>query len=707
MSYLLSATFFTLHILLKIWDFVTYPVYWIIQKPDQALSTVRKAGAKVTRLDSRTIRIDSFPCSSASNDYITGDKCDGTLNDFMEWMVNRSPNRICMGKRKILGYQPGIYNGKQVTKISRAPHYDRITFSQLRQRYEHLSIGLMKHLSLKKGDKVAIYANTRMEWMLSALAILKAGGTIVTLYTTMSLEVIANCLQQTMPSIIVSESALLDKVFKLLGSVPEMKDVKVVNLDQDQTEYQCVTLSEIESVGKDNYLPFPEVKKDDTAMIMYTSGTTHKSKGVIMQHQQILAAVGALSISGDKLTMCVLPEGSNLVCYLPLAHIFEFTQEIMAMGMGFTLDYGTPYSLTNNSPTVVPGELGDFCASKPHYVVMVPLVADKIKAAIEKIIAQKGVFVSRLLEFCVDYKTSWTKQGFRTPILDKLIFSKIRAVFGGKIDIILVGGARLSPDVQRFFRAVLGTAAIAQGHGATETCGTSFGQPRETDAEDEIGFNTPPVPTMIESWEEGGYTIHDEQGPAGEIIIGGKNIASGYYQHDDPTDISAFFTDSNGHRWFRSGDIGRLNTKTNAVTIIDRKRQLIKLPNGEYISLARIESEICLCKYVDNACVFTKPDSPSLVAVVVPDMQVCLELNQGNEDVTSDTHLLQEKLLAVIDQFLKNRLASYEIPKAICLVDGPWTPEGGLVTGALKTKRKVIGQRYEEEITAMFNSLEK
>ena len=123
----------------------------------------------------------------------------------------------------------------------------------------------------------------------------------------------------------------------------------------------------------------------------------------------------------------------------------------------------------------------------------------------------------------------------------------------------------------------------------------------------------------------------------------------------------------------------------------------------KYISLARIETEICLSKYVDNACVFTKPNHMSIVAVIVPDMQVCSQLNQENEDVTKDLSLLEKKLEAIIKDFLKDRLASHEIPRAICLVEGPWTPDSGLVTGALKLKRRVIEQHYEEDITKMFD----
>ena len=208
---------------------------------------------------------------------------------------------------------------------------------------------------------------------------------------------------------------------------------------------------------------------------------------------------------------------------------------------------------------------------------------------------------------------------------------------------------------------------------------------------------------MIKSWKDGGYTIGDEQGPSGEILIGGEHVAGGYFKHDNPCDKDSFFVDQNGMRWFRTGDVGRLIPPTNDLSIIDRKKQLVKLANGEYVSLGKIESALLELDWIESVCVITKPTEPKLVAVIVPDWSI-LQQQQKKEDETPlmSADNLEEILVDVISKELGDRLARYEVPKMIHLAKGPWTPDTGLVTSIMKVKRKAVMETYQEEITAMF-----
>ena len=216
---------------------------------------------------------------------------------------------------------------------------------------------------------------------------------------------------------------------------------------------------------------------------------------------------------------------------------------------------------------------------------------------------------------------------------------------------------------------------------------------------------------MLESWDEGGYVITDPEGPAGEIILGGSGVANGYFKHDDPYDNLAFFTDESGMRWFRTGDIGQLDPTTNALSIVDRKKQLVKMLNGEYVSLAKVECALMSSSFVEMACVFNEHDK-GLVAVVIPNMQACSQFRPCKEETISAEELeglvgksLSTQLSEVLASQLKEVLAPFEMPKGVLAVEGPWTPESGLVTGALKTRRKAIGKKYCNEISSLFNSI--
>ena len=366
------------------------------------------------------------------------------------------------------------------------------------------------------------------------------------------------------------------------------------------------------------------------------------------------------------------------------------------MSVGVCLDYGSPFTLTNNSPCVVPGEKGDITVSQPFNIIMVPLVACKLKAAIEKKITEKGPTFQQFFQICLDYKLKCTEKGFRTSILDFFVFGRIAAVFGGKLRNIGVGGALVQPEIKRFMSLILPDVSVTQAYGITETCGGGFVQTRHDITCDEVGYNTSVVPVMLETWEEGGYTVDDHEGPSGEIIIGGTAVAEGYYNHNDVADNEAFFTEKDGSRWFRTGDIGRCNSKTYAFSVIDRKKQLIKLQNGKYLSLSRIESALNATIYVENSCVFVETEKMFVVAIIVPDEDNCSRLLSGGSG-DFQTVLFE----ALKKELVKQDFSPIEIPKAIRLVQGPWNPESGLVTAAMKIKRLAIKEAFNTEISEM------
>ena len=268
--------------LLNVWDVVSYPFYWLIQRPDLVLKRREQTFSEIQKVGSNRIKIiNNSNSRSKVYEFVSRPDFDGTITSLFDFIVRTHQSKMCMGSRKILGTQKGQFGGKEVVKVSKADKFDRISYLEAADRHHNIARGLMKRLDLKKGDKVVIYANTRMEWMLTALGCIRAGATVVTLYTTMTDEAVLHGLKQTEPKIIVTEKELLNRLIKnVLPQVSRIEDTPLITLDNDAGLHARVTLlQDIEEAGQDGLqLPYPEISGEDNALLMYTSGTTANPK---------------------------------------------------------------------------------------------------------------------------------------------------------------------------------------------------------------------------------------------------------------------------------------------------------------------------------------------------------------------------------------------------------------------------------------------
>jgi len=210
------------------------------------------------------------------------------------------------------------------------------------------------------------------------------------------------------------------------------------------------------------------------------------------------------------------------------------------------------------------------------------------------------------------------------------------------------------------------------------------------------------------NWEEGGYRVTDSP-HRGEIVIGGGNVATGYYKMPEKTEED-FFTDDQGVRWFKTGDIGQIDAD-GTVRIIDRKKDLVKLQFGEYISLGKVESELKTCPIVENCCVYGDPTKSYVVALIVPDPVRLATLAEGlSIQGPSFEELCENKVVigAVLRELLNHGkrvgLEKWEMPGAVTLCQDLWTPESGLVTAAFKLKRKPIQEFYSKDLKRMYGA---
>lgn len=209
------------------------------------------------------------------------------------------------------------------------------------------------------------------------------------------------------------------------------------------------------------------------------------------------------------------------------------------------------------------------------------------------------------------------------------------------------------------------------------------------------------------NWDEGNYRVTNKPYPQGEIVIGGENVALGYYKL--PGKTAEDFYEEDGKRWFKTGDVGEF-WPDGGLKIIDRKKDLVKLQQGEYVSLGKVEAEMKTCALVDNICVYGDPFKTYCVALVVPAEKAFLELAQSLgvngefEEICSSKKIEKAVLKELVEHAKKSGLEKFEVPAAITLCKDVWSPDMGLVTAAFKIKRKDIQERYKDDIKRMYAS---
>jgi len=286
---------------------------------------------------------------------------------------------------------------------------------------------------------------------------------------------------------------------------------------------------------------------------------------------------------------------------------------------------------------------------------------------------------------------------------------------------MICGSAMLCKEVQEFVQVVL--CPVIQAYGLTETCAAATTQlPNQTDT-GTVGSVVPCNEIRLVDWTEGGYRATDSPNPRGEIYIGGDNIALGYYNMPEKT--SEDFKIINGVRYFSTGDIGEMVNGN--LKIIDRKKDLVKLQGGEYVSLNKVETILKLLPFVDNCCVIADPFKSNCVCLVCPNPKYVTDLLSEQDEATreevnslkeiygvneksKELNRLLEKNSKVIEKLMKDMrnhcmsqgLSGFEIPTKVKFVPEIWLPDTGFVTDSLKLKRKEIDTFYKNEIIKLY-----
>lgn len=634
-----------------------------------------------------------------------------------------------LGTREVLSIDDEVQpNGKVFKKLSLGS-YKWTTYENALNRVDNLSNGLL-NLGLKSDQKIVLFCETRPEWLVSAFACFKIKVPIVTLYATLGIEALTFGINQTKTSFLITSGDQLPKLQKILHQIPTVTHLIVItdkfshkNLlefkNSITNSMKVFTIEEVEKFGiESEKADFTSPTTEDLAVIMYTSGSTGNPKGVMISHGNLLTSLKAIIKRLGTLKIDGYIRRDCYIAYLPLAHVLELAAEVGCLINGVKIAFSSPQTISDTSTSIKRGQKGDLRVLKPTIMAAVPIVLERLSKTVIDKISKTSWFFQLLFKMFYDYKLSAYRAGRSTRLLDRILFKRIsRAVVGGKLRLMLSGGAILSKEVHEFIQVCL--CPVMQAYGLTETCAGGTSQlPNQTE-NGVVGSVISSSEIRLVDWEEGGYRNTDTPNPRGEIYIGGGNIAMGYWNMPEKTDED--FKVINGIRYFATGDIGEM-TKTGNLKIIDRKKDLVKLSGGEYVSLNKVESILKLLPYMDNCCVIAKGTAPNCICLVSPNHQKMTELlgeNDNNkEDLSNMTQLpginekakelnriieknqqLVEKLTKeTIAHCLKSGLQRFETPTKLKFVPEIWLPDTGLVTDSLKLKRKAIENYYQKEI---------
>jgi len=558
-------------------------------------------------------------------------------------------------------------------------------------------------LGLQPQDKVGVYSANCVEWKVAELACYMHSLIIVSLYDSLGPSAVEFIIQHAGVKIVLCNENLLEKFSQALSSIqpgqishvivipnliskPKNKDELIEKIKN--MGYQVESYADLLEKGKERNQNLVNPTPKDLATIMYTSGTTGEPKGVMSSHGNILGCLAGFKAI-DNFTGTYV-----YLSFLPLAHIMERVgQYSIAYKGGKIAFYSGDIRML----------MEDFKKLRPTMVVGVPRiyqrVYDKVMGEIEA-----GSPVKRLL-FKIAYhmKKKSLEEGHTETdtIWDRLVFNKIRAsLFGPDIQRLSSGSAPLSATVQEFLKVCI-TPIIREGYGLTET---TAGATMQTDVF-KPGDVGPPLPSMeikLVDVPEMNYSVLDKPFPRGEICIRGPCIFQGYYKDKVKTDEAIDI-----HGWFHSGDIGRIN-EDGTISIVDRKKNIFKLSQGEYIAPEYLENVYSRSPLVAQCFVYGDSFQSYLVAVIIPDAEVAKTWANANSKPTELAKLCQDPDFkkAVFEDMKRvgqeAKLMGYEYVQGIHLDNTMWTLETGLLTPTFKLKRVDCYKKYETEIKAMY-----
>ena len=546
-----------------------------------------------------------------------------------------------------------------------------VTYGEVARRVDDTRAGLAS-LGIGPGAAVGIIANNRTEWAVAAFASYGLGARFVPMYEAELPAVWRYIVADAGIEVLFVANPGVLAALGELASIPSLRHVVVIDAAGEGS------LAALEQGGRNAPVPSRRPAATDVATLIYTSGTTGEPKGVLLTHGNFTSNARA----GHRLYSFLTQEDRSL-CMLPWAHVYGQTAELYHF-----ISFGGSMALAGGPTTLAQ----DFVVARPTYIITVPRVFNRIYAGVWAAMREAGGLKLRLFSAALAAAAQRRASGrtsLRLRVLDRLVFSKIRARFGGRLKGALSGSAKMSVDIAQFFFDI--GIPVFDCYGLTET---SPAVTMNHQAAHKLGTVGRPIEGVSVSIDR---TRVDDGSGEGEVIVHGPNVMVGY--HNKPEATAAVMTADGG---FRTGDRGRLD-EDGYLCITGRFKEQYKLENGKYVFPAAIEEEIRRIPYVLNAMV-VGAGRPFNTCLIVADLELlrrsARELGLAMEaslTLASDTPegaKVRDLLGKDISRQLVGKFASYEIPRCYHFIDEDFTVANGMLTQTLKLKRRAVRERY-------------
>jgi len=551
--------------------------------------------------------------------------------------------------------------------------YQPMSWAETANQVSRLARGLVA-LGIAPGDRVALAAESRPEWVIADLAIMSAGAIAVPAYTTNTVEDHRHILGNSgARAVITSKPPLSERVCDAAVQLPNVRRVIAMEgAGENMRGWEDVLALGAERPD-DVAERIAAIKPDDIACLIYTSGTGGPPKGVALTHRNIIA-----NCRGAYRLLEMLGLGEEVfLSFLPLSHSYEHTAGLM-----FPISIGAEIYFAEGADTLA----ANLIEARPTIMTAVPRLYETLHQRIRLGIEREKGLKRTLFEKAVAIgrkRLAGEKLGMGErlidPLLDKLVRAKVRGRFGGRLKAMVSGGAPLNPEIGSFFVAL--GVQLLQGYGQTETAPVvACNQPGRIKIET-VG---PPID---------GVTVKIAED--GEILVAGDNVMKGYW--NDPESTARTLVDG----WLATGDVGYLDDD-GYLRITDRKRDFIKNSGGDMIAPAKIEGALTLQPEIAQAMVFGDR-RPHLVAILVPDPDFAAQVaGRSKELATLTDHPELAKALGEAVARVNAGLPAIERVRRFIVAREAFTTANGQMTPTLKVKRHAVRAMYGSALEALY-----
>lgn len=619
-------------------------------------------------------------------------------------------------------------------------------------------------LGLSSNQAVGLFSINREEWCVTEQACFASGLVTVPLYDTLGDKAIVYICDQTEMEVIFTSK---DKLKLLTGILSSIKSVKrIVCFDYLNEEEIAMYRNSIEKSSEVEIVFFGTLleqgalipfsprppRPEDLCTICYTSGTTGDPKGVMLPHSALLADASAcLALCGygpngfspDQRSLFELKSDDVHISYLPLAHIFErvVMTALTTVGAGIGFYQGDTLKL-----------MDDIAVLRPTIFVSVPRLFNKVYDKVMAGVKQKSSFQRFMFNMAYSAKLENLRENgeLKHWIYDRFVFKEIREKLGGRVRAMLSGSAPISPEVMDFLRVCF-ACEVYEGYGQTETSAGTCLTIRHDWTTGHVGIPAPCNEIKLVDVPDMDYFANDPSHPRGEICVRGPNCFTGYYKDYKNTRDTL---DTDG--WVHSGDIGEWDAR-GRLRVIDRKKNMFKLSQGEYIAPERIEAVLTKSPLIAQCFLHGHPLESTTVAVIVPDREglnrwvhkqlerepidptvlaaggsklntptgekvivpgspsladskdslISRLANLTFEELCEDpaVHAQIKKEISGFGKSGTDELKGFEIPKSFHLEKEPFSLENGLLTATFKLKRNEAIKKYQTIVEEMYSSI--